>query len=176
MCFNFMKAAGHEIGSSLWEPDLMAETKEFLEECKNKNTSLFFPQDLLIASSITSEAKTQSIHFASNIPEGYYGVDVGPTTVDSWSLHLNNAKTIFWNGPLGICEIPQFSQGSANLAKYLSKLTTAKTIVGGGESVAIIHQMHLENKFSHISTGGGASLEFIEQGTLPGIKALIDYN
>jgi len=176
MCFNFMKAFGYEIGSSIWEPDLIEETKEFLKECRSKDTLLFFPKDILIANSITKEAKTKIISFNSNIPEGYSGVDVGPATIENWSVHLNNAKTIFWNGPLGICEIPSFSNGSHSLAKYLSKLSNATTIVGGGESVAIIHNLHLENKFSHISTGGGASLEFIEQGSLPGINALIESN
>ncbi|MBM3207365.1 MAG: phosphoglycerate kinase [Chlamydiae bacterium] len=173
MCFNFMKVLGHEIGDSLCEPDLLSTTKNFIDECIQQNTKLFLPKDILIAKSIDASADTKIVNFNSNIPDGYIGVDIGPATIKDWFEHLSKAKTIFWNGPVGIFEISPFSNGTFCLAKHIASINDCTTVVGGGESVSVIHKLHLENKFSHISTGGGASLEFIENGSLPGIKALI---
>ncbi len=173
MAHTFLKAQGISIGSSLSEEEQIVPAKQFLEECRIKKIPLYLPDVLLIAESIGATAPTQIVSTKEGIPPGWKGVDIGPLTIQNWSKLLPKGKTIFWNGPLGISEYPPFAYGTDTIAVILSKLKDVMTVVGGGDSLAAITRLHLEKKFSHLSTGGGASLEYIENlGHLPGIDAL----
>lgn len=174
MSYTFMKARGLSIGDSIHEDDQMQAAKDFLEYCKKNSVELFLPVDLIIASSYGADAPLKVINVEDGIPDGWQGMDIGPNTCKLWQKKLAEAKTIFWNGPLGVFEFPRFANGTFTIAKTIAGLTSCASIVGGGDSVVAINQLGLFNKFTHISTGGGASLEFIEFGTLPGIEALSD--
>ncbi len=167
MAFTFLKAKGIEIGASIFEQDEIKRAKEIIERAKE----LFLPKDLVIAESFSNEANTKIIPADAGIPEGWQGMDIGPQTIGEWSKTLQKSATVFWNGPLGVFEMPNFAKGTFEIATFLSN-TKAKVIVGGGDSVAAIQQMGLADKFAHLSTGGGAALEFLEFGHLPGIDAL----
>lgn len=173
MAFTFMKAQGLEIGNSICENDLIATAKEIIEECKIKSLPLLLPIDLCIADGFYEDVKSEIIDTDKGIPQGYQGMDVGPNTLKQWAQELQKAKTVFWNGPIGVAELLPFSKGTLGLAKALSALD-AITIVGGGDSVAALQSSGLTEKFDHVSTGGGASLEYIEFGKLPGVEALTD--
>lgn len=165
MFYTFLKAEGVDVGASLCEdPSIIRGLPQ---------KKLHFPMDLVIANSLTNEAETKIISTREGIPNGWLGVDIGPQTVAEWSKLLSKAATVFWNGPLGAFEIPNFAKGTRGVAEWLAQ-AKAKTIIGGGDSVAAIEQMGLQNQFAHLSTGGGASLEFLEFGHLPGIDALAD--
>lgn len=174
MAYTFFKAQGISIGDSIHEDDLIPKAKQFLTAAQNKKIPVYFPIDLLIADRFDNQAKVQTIDVSQGIPNGWQGMDIGPKTAKKWKELVQKAAMIFWNGPLGVFEFSHFAQGTQALAKDLSELNGI-TIVGGGDSVAAINQLHLSNKFSHVSTGGGASLEYIELGHLPGIDALTDY-
>lgn len=171
MAFTFLKAAGYSIGNSLYEPNVLEEAKKVLSFCKQNTIPLFLPEDLVITQEITptSPFKTQSSQ--GGIETGWQGVDIGPKTIKTWKNSLQTAASIFWNGPLGVFEIPNFAKGTLEMAQFLSKLPSLR-IIGGGDSCAAIQALNISNNFSHISTGGGASLEFLEKGSLPGIEAL----
>lgn len=171
MTFTFMKTQNIEIGSSIFEEDQVPIVKEILEECQKKAVHLGLPTDLVIAPECKEGVEKKEISFKEGIPEGWQGLDIGKKSVEDWMSYLENAATVFWNGPMGVFEIPDFAKGTQILAENLSKIS-ATTIIGGGDSVAAINQMHLNEKFTHLSTGGGAALEFIEHGHLPGIDAL----
>ncbi len=159
MAYTFMRAEGKEIGDSLFEPDLVETAKKLL------NSNILLPVDHVCQKG--DEIKT----FENQIPAGWKGMDIGPKTVDLFAVQLQNCKTIFWNGPMGVFESPPFNQGTDGLASRLSSMKALK-VVGGGDSVAAIQAAGLASSFDHLSTGGGASIEFIEQGTLPGLEAL----
>ncbi len=163
MTFTFLKARGIPIGDSISED---SSTIRGLDQ-----TKLCFPIDLIIADAFSNDAKSKIISVREGISAGWQGMDIGPQTVLTWSKEFKMAATVFWNGPLGVFEMPHFASGTRGIAECLAK-TNAKTIVGGGDSVAAIQQMGLGNQFAHLSTGGGASLEFLEFGHLPGIDAL----
>ena len=163
MAFTFLKAQGIEIGNSICE-----DPKTIKDLPQNK---LHLPIDLVISDAPSNDGKIEIIPSSQGIPKGWQGMDIGPQTVLAWSKLLATGSTIFWNGPLGVFEMPHFAAGTKAIAEILAG-SKAKTVIGGGDSVAAIHQMHLEDKFSHLSTGGGASLEFLEFGHLPGIDAL----
>lgn len=171
MAFTLLKAKGIAIGKSICEDDSLDNATAFMQECNDKGVQLLLPVDLLIADSLEANAKTQIIETANGIPDGWYGVDIGPKTIEEYASFLQNAKTVLWNGPLGIFEVSPFAKGTLAIAKTLANLK-ATTIIGGGDSIAAINQAGLADKMSHISTGGGATLEYIEFGTLPGIDAL----
>lgn len=173
MSFTFFLAQGFKIGNSIHEEDQVPVAAEFLKECNEKKISCFLPKDLIIANAFGDDAQSQCIIASQGIPDGWQGMDIGPQTRMEWSKSLKNAATVFWNGPLGVFEFPHFAKGTEQIAKTLSTLN-ATTIVGGGDSVSAIHQLGLGSSFTHVSTGGGASLEFIEYGNLPGIDALSD--
>ena len=166
MCFTFLQALGFKVGKSLVESKMIDAAKQLLNEKK-----IHLPQDLLIADRLDNQANTQTIAFPSNIPEGWYGVDIGEKTINKWKEQFSKAKTFFWNGPVGIFEIPSFAKGTERLAQTLAN-APGKVIVGGGDSVAAIEKLSLSSRFYHLSTGGGASLEWIEFGHLPGIDAI----
>lgn len=172
MAFTFLKALGHSIGKSLLEPDLLPAARNLIEQCEQRGVELFLPQDIIIADSFTPNAhkKMVDIHTEA-IPENWQGMDIGPETLMQWEKSLAKAKTIFWNGPVGVFEWEPFAKGTFSLAHFLSKLPSYR-IIGGGDSASAIHKLGIDKKFTYISTGGGASLEFLEHGTLPAIEAL----
>lgn len=163
MAFTFLKAQGQSIGSSLYEETYLGEALQLLQLAKEKKIPVFLPLD-----TVCSDHKV----FEGNIPDGFQGLDIGPKTVALWSKELEKAKTVLWNGPVGKFEVEEFSTGTKAIAKTLAALTNATTIAGGGETVQAIHEAGVAEKFTHLSTGGGASLEYIEFGKLPGIEAL----
>jgi len=165
MFYTFLKAEGIETGDSICEDP--ATIRDLPKE------KLHFPTDLVIAENFSNDASKQIILAKNGIPKGWQGMDIGPKTVADWSKLLPKAATLFWNGPLGVFEMENFSKGTRAIAELLAK-SKAKTIVGGGDSVAAVEQMGLGKQFAHLSTGGGASLEFLEFGHLPGIDSLSD--
>jgi phosphoglycerate kinase len=173
MAFTMFLTEGLKIGNSIHEDDQIPVAAEFLKECKEKKVSCSLPKDLVIASGFRDDAECKTIPISQGIPDGWQGMDIGPETVGEWSRALQDGATIFWNGPVGVFEFPHFAKGTEQIAKIVSSLQ-ATTIVGGGDSVAAINRLGLASSFTHVSTGGGASLEFIEYGHLPGIDALSD--
>lgn len=173
MAFTFFKAQGIPIGDSICEEAQLSTAKELLQQSASKKLPLFLPSDLLIADKVSQDAKTRVIQIKEGIPKGWQGVDMGPETLKTWLTQLEKGKTIFWNGPPGIFEIPPFAKGTEGLARGLAKLDSTR-IIGGGDSVSAINQLNLSKNFTHLSTGGGAALEFIEYGKLPGIDSLSD--
>ncbi len=168
MAYTFFKAQGMKIGTSICEDDHLKHAQELMQLCREKKIPLFFPKDVVVRDA-SGHAKTLPVE--KGIPDGWEGVDIGQETVSEWTARLQKAKTIFWNGPVGIFEIPQFAKGTEALAVALSKFPSIR-IVGGGDSVAAINALKLSEYFTHLSTGGGAALEFLELGTLPGIEVL----
>jgi phosphoglycerate kinase len=175
MAFTFLKAQGIQVGESLIEEDQVAVAAELLAAYQAKKIPIWLPRDVVAADSVSEDAKCQfaSLSKEKGIPSGFQGVDIGPNTILHWRSELQKAATVFWNGPLGICEITHFTTGTRKIAEALSRLN-ALTIVGGGDLIAAITQMHLEKAFSHVSTGGGACLKLLELGHLPAIDALTD--
>ena len=167
MAFTFLAALNYSIGDSLYESDQIPTAKNIIETCKKKNIFLFLPIDLIVSNGITSK----TIDTIEGVEKGWQGMDIGPKTITLWKQELTKANSIFWNGPLGVFENPSFAEGTFAIAKALASFSSER-IVGGGDSIAAIDQLHLADKFTHISTGGGASLEFLEKGTLPGIEIL----
>jgi 3-phosphoglycerate kinase len=173
MAYTFLKAQGIGVGNSRVELDKLDLAKNALKKAQEKHIQLFLPQDHVIVDQIDAKAVSQVTPDRA-IPDGKIGVDIGPNTVKALTTLLQKAQTIVWNGPMGIFEMPAFAAGTLGVAKALAEATErgATTIVGGGDSVAAVKQAGLADKLSHISTGGGASLEFLEGKTLPGIAAL----
>ena len=175
MIFTFGKAMGYEVGSSLVEEDKVALAKELLSEFKQSDVNVHFPTDIVAAKEISDTAETVVVPF-NRIPPGFKGLDIGPDTINSFSHSLMDAKTIFWNGPMGVFEYKSFSRGTLEMALLLAELTDkgAITIVGGGDSAAAVAQAQVDSRLTHVSTGGGAALEFLEGRKLPGVEALTD--
>lgn len=175
MVFTFAKAMGFAIGDSLLEADKVELAKEIIEATKESRTKLIFPVDAVVASEISETAKTAVVPI-EKIPDGQKGLDIGPKTIELFSKELKVARTVVWNGPMGVFECKPFAGGTVAIAKILAEITErgAVTVVGGGDSAAAVSQAGLDNKLSHISTGGGASLEFLEGKILPGVAALTD--
>lgn len=173
MMFTFFKAQGYEIGKSLLEEDKIAEAKSILEEAKARNIKLLLPVDCVVADQFDNNANTKIVK-VTEIPAGWAGLDIGPETIQLYSNEIAAAKTVVWNGPMGVFEMPNFAKGTVAIAKALAEVTKkgATTIVGGGDSASAIAQAGLEKEVSHVSTGGGASLEFLEGKVLPGVAAL----
>lgn len=175
MVFTFYKAQGLEIGDSLVEEDRVEMAADILKEAKERNIRLLLPKDVIIADKFDNEANVKTVN-VSEIPLSWMGLDIGPKTASEFTEEIMNAKTIVWNGPMGAFEMSNFSAGTKSIAGALAEATEqgAQTIVGGGDSAAAISIFGLEDQISHISTGGGASLEFLEGKKLPGIEALTD--
>lgn len=171
MAYTFFKAQGISIGDSIHEDDLLENAKEFLKASAEKKIPIYLPTDIVIANRFDNHADAKTIQVKDGIPKGWQGMDIGPNTLKEWSQSLQKAGMVFWNGPLGVFEFSHFAKGTNGMAKTLAELE-ATTIVGGGDSVAAINQLNLLERFTHVSTGGGASLEYIEYGHLPGIDAL----
>lgn len=171
MAFTFLKAQGFEIGNSLVEDKFLAEAKKLLQEAKKRGKEILLPKDLIVTSEVQEGAEFELIESISGVPKGMMGVDIGPKTCKEVKRVLQGAKAIFWNGPMGVAEIPEFAKGTAFVGKELAD-SDATTVVGGGDSVAAVEKLGISDSMDHISTGGGASLELIEMGTLPAIDSL----
>ncbi len=173
MVFTFAKAMGYEIGDSLLDENKVELAREIIAKAKGSRTELIFPSDTVVATDISEDAQTQVVPI-DKIPAGMKGLDIGPETIKLFSAKLRDAKTVVWNGPMGVFEYKPFAEGTYAVAKLLAEITAkgATTIVGGGDSAAAVGKAGLDNKLTHISTGGGASLEFLEGKALPGVEAL----
>jgi phosphoglycerate kinase len=173
MAFTFFQAQGMEIGDSLVEQEKLILAREILETAKAKKMRLILPVDCVVADRLDNDA-TRKVVPASKIPVGWRALDIGPETVKVINMEVRRAKTIVWNGPMGVFEMPNFANGTLEVARLLAEATKAgaTTIVGGGDSAAAVAQAGFESAMSHVSTGGGASLEFLEGKTLPGVAAL----
>ena len=178
MMFTFYKALGYNIGKSILEEDKVQLAKEILEKVKTSDTKFLLPEDVLMADKFDKDAQTKEM-FADRITvdfNNWIGVDIGPKTIHKYKEEILRSKTIIWNGPMGIFEIDIFATGTIEIAKSLAEATSkgAVTIIGGGDSASAVAKAKLENKVSHVSTGGGASLELLEGKKLPGVEALSD--
>ena len=173
MAYTFFKAQGIGIGKSLVEDDKLDLARKILADAKQRGFRLLLPSDHVVASEFKADAKTQTLP-VTQIPDGWMGLDIGPQTVAAFGAELSRAKTIVWNGPMGVFEMPAFAKGTLGVAEAVAAATDggATSIVGGGDSVAAVHQAGVSDKISHISTGGGASLEFLAGEKLPGVEAL----
>jgi 3-phosphoglycerate kinase len=172
MAYTFLKAQGKTIGNSKLEKDKLDLAKSILEKAAQLKKELVLPVDHLVVDNIAPDAKVE-FTVGADIPEGKIAVDIGPQTIKLFREKLKPAKTVIWNGPLGIFETDAFSKGSAEIARFISSLG-ATTIIGGGDTAACVAKFKLEDKMTHISTGGGASLEYLEGKILPGVAALAD--
>jgi phosphoglycerate kinase len=173
MAFTFFQAQGLEIGDSIVEQEKLALARQILDEIKAKRLRTVLPVDCVIADKFDNQAHRRVVP-ANKIPEGWRGMDIGPETVKLINIDVRRAKTIVWNGPMGVFEMPNFANGTLEVARLLAEATKAgaTTIVGGGDSAAAVARSGFEDSMSHVSTGGGASLEFLEGKELPGIIAL----
>lgn len=175
MIFTFYKARGISVGSSLVEEDKLDLAKKLEAKAKEKGVEFLLPTDVIVADKFAADANTQTVS-VENIPDGWMGLDIGPDSIKTFQDALADCKSVIWNGPMGVFEMEAFAKGTTGIATTLAGLTDKGciTIIGGGDSVAAVEQAGLASKMSHISTGGGASLELLEGKTLPGIAALDD--
>ena len=172
MAYTFFKSMGYEVGNSVCELDKIDLAKEIMEKAKAKNVKFMLPVDTKVGKEFDPNTESKTVKF-SEIPEGWEGFDIGEETIKMYSEEVKKAKTIIWNGPVGLFEFDQFAIGTNSIAKALADVDAVK-IIGGGDSAAAVEKAGLAEKFTHISTGGGASLEFLEGKKLPGIEALQD--
>ena len=172
MAYTFSAAMGGKVGNSLLEADWMDYSKDMIEKAKAKGVKLLLPVDTVCADKFAPDANSQVVK-AGEIPDGWEGLDIGPETVKLYCDAVADAGTVIWNGPMGVFEFPAFAKGTEAVAEALSK-TSAITIIGGGDSAAAVEQLGYADKMTHISTGGGASLEFLEGKELPGVACLLD--
>jgi phosphoglycerate kinase len=174
MAYTFLKAQGHEVGKSLVEADKLELAAKLLAEAKQKKISFLLPVDHVAADKIDANAKVVNIGEGEPIPANLMALDIGPKTIGLFSEEISRALTIVWNGPMGVFEVGPFSKGTFKIAQALADNPGATSIVGGGDSVAAVRAAGVADKMTHISTGGGASLEFLEGKKLPGVEALTD--
>lgn len=174
MAYTFLKAMGHEIGNSLCENDQLGYAKEMMDLAKQKGVKFLLPIDNVAADKFDPNANTQIV--GQDIPAGWMGLDIGPKTVELYSDAIKNAKTVVWNGPMGCFEMEKFNKGTFGVCEAVAgvKANGGISIIGGGDSVAAVNKSGLADKMSHVSTGGGASLEFLEGKELPGVVSLSD--
>ena len=172
MAYTFMKAQGGKIGDSLVDDERLEQVLGFMKKAEEKGVKLLLPVDTLIADAFEGYTEIKTCK-AGEVPDGWQGLDIGPKTIELFSAAVKEAKTIVWNGPMGVFENPDFAKGTLAIATAMAE-SDAITIIGGGDSAAAVNQMGLGDKMSHISTGGGASLEFLEGKVLPGVACLED--
>ena len=172
MAYTFFKALGYEVGKSLLETDKVDLAKRLMEEAKAKGMKFLLPVDNVVATEFKADADHKVVD-SDKIPADWEGLDIGPITRELFGKEILNAKTVIWNGPMGVFEFPAFAKGTEAVAEYLSRCDGI-TIIGGGDSAAAVEQMGYSDKVTHVSTGGGASLEFMEGIVLPGVAALQD--
>ncbi len=175
MAFTFFAVHGLEVGASLVEEDHLETVRELLQKVKSSRTELLLPQDVVVSSAFSEDGDIKEV-LVTDIPEGWMGLDIGPRTTRLYADTIAGARTLFWNGPMGVFEMPAFARGTRAVARALARATDqgARSVVGGGDSVAAINQLDLADRISHVSTGGGASLEFLAGKKLPGVDALSD--
>jgi len=175
MAYTFLKAEGQPVGKSLVEDDKLELAKRLRAEAQQKKFALLLPVDHVVGAECKADTATQVLSVSAT-PDGWMGLDIGPKTIDTYRQKISGAKTIVWNGPMGVFEMPAFAKGTLEIAKAVATTTDAgaTSIVGGGDSVAAVHQSGVAGKISHISTGGGASLEFLAGRKLPGVEALTE--
>ena len=174
MAYTFLKAQGTKVGKSLVEEDKLDLAKELLAEARGRNVRLLLPVDHVVAEKMDAATPTRVVKTDDGIPDTQMGLDIGPETIKAFSKEIAGAKTIVWNGPMGVFEMTPFAKGTMKIAQAVAANGKATSIVGGGDSVAAVHQSGVADKITHISTGGGASLEFLEGKKLPGVEALTD--
>ncbi len=172
MAATFLKVQGYEVGLSLVEADKQELAHQLIESAKQNGASLFLPVDVMVSDSISEQA-TGEVVLIARIPPNKYIADIGHQTVELFSQQIRQCRTVFWNGPMGVCEIPRFAQGTKALVELLANLK-ATTIIGGGSTAEIVEEMKLTHKITHVSTGGGASLKFLQGKSLPGVAVLLD--
>jgi phosphoglycerate kinase len=175
MANTFLAAKGYAMGKSLVEAEQLDNARTLMSEARRKRVRFMIPTDVVVAPQIHHRAAAETVS-VNEVPKDWMVVDIGPKTVAAYIEHLGKARTVFWNGPMGVFEVPQFSKGTTAIARYLAARTDEGviTVVGGGDSVAAVEQLGLADRMTHVSTGGGASLEFLEGKTLPGVAALLD--
>ncbi len=171
MAYTFLKAMRYNIGNSICEEDKLELALSLIEKAKQKNVKMILPVDNKIGKELSEDCESKVVK-STEIPDGWQGLDIGPETIKLYENELRNAKTVLWNGPIGVFEFEQFAVGTKEIVKFLANLDDCTTIIGGGDSAAAVTKAGLSDKMTHISTGGGASLEFIEGKTLPGIDCI----
>lgn len=174
MAYTFLKALGEQVGKSLVEEDKLDLALHLLQEAKTRKLRFLLPLDHVVADKPDHNASPHIVNSGHPIPAGQMALDIGPKTVETFADEISRARTIVWNGPMGVFEIPQFAKGTFKIAEAVAENAGATSIVGGGDSVSAIHAAGMADKVTHISTGGGASLEFLEGKKLPGVEALTD--
>ncbi len=170
LSYTFIKAQGYEIGNSLVEEDKLDLANSFIEKAKQKGVKFYLPIDATVASEFSQDAETKNVKI-EEIPADWMGLDIGPETAAMYAEVIKNSKLIIWNGPMGVFEMPAFENGTKSVAQAMAE-TSGYTVIGGGDSAAAVEKFHVAEKMDHISTGGGASLEFMEGKDLPGVSAL----
>jgi phosphoglycerate kinase len=174
MAYTFLKAQGYEVGKSLVEADKIELAKQLLADAKKRNLKFLLPVDHVVALKPEANAVIQQVGEGQPIPADKMALDIGPKTIEMFSDEIATARTIVWNGPMGVFEVPGFSKGTFKIAHAVADNGGAISIVGGGDSVAAVKAANVADKITHISTGGGASLEFLEGQKLPGVEALAE--
>jgi phosphoglycerate kinase len=174
MAYTFLKAKGEQVGKSLVEADKVDLARKLMDEAKSRKVKLSLPVDHVAAEKPDANALVKKVDVGQPIPDNLMGLDIGPVTIENFSEEISRARTIVWNGPMGVFEIPPFARGTFKVAEAVAENAGATSIVGGGDSVSAVHAAGLADKMSHISTGGGASLEFLEGKKLPGVEALTE--
>ena len=172
MCYTFLKAKGFEVGKSLVETDKVNLAFELIKKADEKGVNFMLPVDHLVVEEVSENSRPRTVD-TNSIPQDMIGVDIGPKTIKAYKKEIKKGKTIFWNGPMGVFEIDKLARGTTQIARALAS-SKGTTVVGGGDSVAAVNKIGVADKITHVSTGGGASLEFLEGKELPGIVALLD--
>jgi len=172
MAYTFFKAKGYTIGTSICEDDKVELAKSLMEKAESKGVKLMIPVDNVIGKEFNNDTQREEVD-SRHVPDGWMGMDIGSKTVDAYAAEIKNAKTVVWNGPMGVFEFSNFENGTKEVAKAVAE-SGAISIIGGGDSAAAVEQLGFADKITHISTGGGASLEFLEGKVLPGIDVLMD--
>ncbi|WP_175580268.1 phosphoglycerate kinase [Planococcus koreensis] len=172
LSYTFSKAQGNEVGNSLLEEDKIDLAKSFIEKAKDKGVNLYMPIDVVVAKEFSNDGETKVVGI-SEIPSDWMGLDIGPETAKTYANVIKDSKLVIWNGPMGVFEMSSFENGTKSVAQAMAE-TEAYTIIGGGDSAAAVEKFNVADKMDHISTGGGASLEFMEGKDLPGVTALTD--
>jgi phosphoglycerate kinase len=173
MAYTFLKAQGMEVGASLVEDDMLDVARDILKKAEAKKVEILLPLDNVVTQEFSADAPSKVVE-RGQIEPGWMGMDIGPKSIEQFKKALQGAKTVFWNGPLGVFEFPAFAKGTIAIAEALASLPNCITVIGGGDSVSAVNKAGVADKMSHISTGGGASLELVEGKVLPGVAALMD--
>lgn len=173
MAATFLKARGLPVGASLVEDDRLDLAREVMARAERGGVTLVIPSDVVVADAFSADAQCRTVD-VEDVPDGWYIMDIGHKTLDTFRAEAANGKTILWNGPMGVFEMPAFSRGTREFAAALGSLDGVTTVLGGGSTAEVVHELGITDRITHVSTGGGASLEFLEGRTLPGVAALLD--